>query len=226
MFSKLGLLAGGCVILAIVAVTGWVRKPAPAAAAYYNNPAPATAYNNPAPATVAATPQPQAAGSPQQELDQYGQPAGAAAANSYAQGYDNSGANRYDAAGYGASAYNTSAYNTTGYGTGYVAQNGVCEATPAVLPAYADSHYVRTVHYNTYNTEAVAVPRTYTERYYVERGRVHHRRSLGKSIAIVAGSAGVGAGIGALAGGGRGAGIGALAGGAGGFIYDRLTHNH
>jgi hypothetical protein len=40
----------------------------------------------------------------------------------------------------------------------------------------------------------------------------------------VGGSAGVGAGIGALAGGGKGAGIGALAGGAGGFIYDRLTH--
>jgi hypothetical protein len=40
----------------------------------------------------------------------------------------------------------------------------------------------------------------------------------------VGGSAGVGAAIGALAGGGKGAGIGALAGGGGGFIYDRLTH--
>jgi hypothetical protein len=48
-------------------------------------------------------------------------------------------------------------------------------------------------------------------------------RSTKKSIAIVGGSAGVGAAIGGLAGGGRGAGIGALAGGAGGFIYDRLT---
>ena len=49
-------------------------------------------------------------------------------------------------------------------------------------------------------------------------------RSFGHSAAIVGGSAGVGAAIGALAGGGKGAGIGALAGGGGGFIYDRLTH--
>lgn len=55
---------------------------------------------------------------------------------------------------------------------------------------------------------------------------VHRGRSTKKSVAIVAGSSGVGAAIGALAGGGRGAGIGALAGGGAGFIYDRLTHNH
>jgi outer membrane lipoprotein SlyB len=50
------------------------------------------------------------------------------------------------------------------------------------------------------------------------------RRSTGKSVAIVGGSAAAGAGIGALAGGGKGAGIGAIAGGAAGLIYDRKTH--
>jgi hypothetical protein len=49
------------------------------------------------------------------------------------------------------------------------------------------------------------------------------KRSTGHSAAIVAGSAGAGAAIGALAGGGKGAAIGAIAGGAGGFVYDRAT---
>jgi hypothetical protein len=42
-------------------------------------------------------------------------------------------------------------------------------------------------------------------------------------VAIVAGSAGAGAAIGALAGGGKGAAIGAISGGLGGFIFDRMT---
>ena len=70
-------------------------------------------------------------------------------------------------------------------------------------------------------------PGVVRQRVYVEeRDGHHHHRSTKKSVAIVAGSAAGGAAIGALAGGGKGAGIGALAGGAGGFIYDRLTHNH
>ncbi len=54
---------------------------------------------------------------------------------------------------------------------------------------------------------------------------VRHHRSTGTSVAIVAGSAGTGAAIGALAGGGKGAAIGALTGGTAGFIYDRMTAN-
>ena len=84
-------------------------------------------------------------------------------------------------------------------------------------PSYASRYGVRTVR-----------PRVVVEerpRVYEERRVVRQERSTGKSVAIVAGSAGVGAAIGAIAGGGKGAAIGALAGGGGGFAYDRITHN-
>ncbi|HYO84499.1 MAG TPA: hypothetical protein VES20_24065 [Bryobacteraceae bacterium] len=66
-----------------------------------------------------------------------------------------------------------------------------------------------------------AVRQAVGERRYVTR----RKRSTGKSVAIVAGSAGAGAAIGALAGGGKGAAIGALSGGTAGFVYDRLSRN-
>jgi hypothetical protein len=93
-------------------------------------------------------------------------------------------------------------------------------------PAYAES-YGSDRYAHTYN-HPVRVRRDYVEESTAERSvsyRTHHPRSTKKSVMIVAGSAAAGAGIGALAGGGKGAGIGALAGGGAGFLYDRLTHN-
>jgi hypothetical protein len=51
------------------------------------------------------------------------------------------------------------------------------------------------------------------------------KRSLGKEILIVGGSAGAGAAVGAVAGGKKGAAIGAISGGVAGLIYDIATRN-
>ena len=94
------------------------------------------------------------------------------------------------------------------------------DGTPCVEPVRytANERGVRTVNRtadrSVQSTRARVAPTT-----------ARKKRSTAKSVAIVAGSAGTGAAIGALAGGGKGAGIGALAGGAAGFVYDRLTHN-
>lgn len=61
------------------------------------------------------------------------------------------------------------------------------------------------------------------ERYDYTRRPAVRGRSKVHSAEIIAGTAGVGAVIGALAGGGKGAAIGAIAGGGGGLIYDRAT---
>jgi hypothetical protein len=97
-----------------------------------------------------------------------------------------------------------------------VAGNPCAQPVDAV-PAYATRYNVRTVRPRAVQQAPAPVYRQEAPR---RKGR-----SLGKSAAIVGGSAGVGAAIGALAGGGKGAAIGALAGGGGGFVYDRLTHN-
>jgi len=62
-----------------------------------------------------------------------------------------------------------------------------------------------------------------TRRHHRRRVVVVRRRKFSHSAAIVGGSAAAGAGIGALAGGGKGAIIGGLAGGGAGLLYDRKT---
>jgi hypothetical protein len=68
----------------------------------------------------------------------------------------------------------------------------------------------------------VAGTRYYGQNYY--RGYRGSRHSTRNAILTVAGPAAVGAGIGAIAGGGKGAGVGALIGGGGGALYYLLRN--
>jgi len=92
-------------------------------------------------------------------------------------------------------------------------------------------------HYRVYRSRSVAYYHYRTYRrpvayYYAPRSRVagvtyyHHNHSTRNKILTVLAPAAVGAGIGALAGGGKGAGIGALVGGGGGAAYYLIKHRH
>lgn len=59
-------------------------------------------------------------------------------------------------------------------------------------------------------------------RYYAPSYRGHSTRNL---VLTVAAPAAIGAGIGAIAGGGKGAGVGALVGGGGGALYYLIKHH-
>ena len=108
-----------------------------------------------------------------------------------------------------------------GYAPGYGPYANNCVEPVAVQSAaYAPAN--DQTRYRTYSRPRVVRQYVQQDRDYVVR---RNKRSTGKSVAIVAGSAGAGAAVGALAGGGKGAAIGGLTGGAAGFIYDRLTHN-
>lgn len=100
--------------------------------------------------------------------------------------------------------------------TAYSGSDGYYPSTPR--PVYVRQQPIQPVQY------AGAAP--YREREVYRDGRVYrHGRSKEHSVEIVAGTAAVGAAIGAIAGGGKGAAIGAVSGGGAGFAYDRLTHN-
>ncbi len=72
---------------------------------------------------------------------------------------------------------------------------------------------------------AAAPARTVTTAPAAPRRVVHHKRSWEKEALIIGGSSAAGAGIGAIAGGGKGAGIGAASGGVAGLVYDLATRN-
>lgn len=103
-----------------------------------------------------------------------------------------------------------------------VEQQTLVVAAPEVrVPGYVGPLYNAQGHVVAVSTEkhSAAAPASASQ----QTVAANKGRSTGKSVAIVAGSAGAGAAIGALAGGGKGAAIGAASGGTAGFIYDRMT---
>ncbi len=92
------------------------------------------------------------------------------------------------------------------YGQGY-ANNGA--SSPNYAPAPQPARYSQ--------------PGSYAQTY---SRPTYRRRTRNQEALIVAGSAGAGTAIGAIAGGGKGAAIGALSGGLAGLVYDLATRNH
>ena len=116
---------------------------------------------------------------------------------------------------YESSANASGAANPTTYEDGYRA-------------GYRDGHQDCSTTRNTSSVRRTSYARRYAPRtrvagarYYAETRRGHSTRNM---ILRIAGPAAVGAGIGAIAHGGKGAGIGALIGGGGGALYQLIRH--
>jgi hypothetical protein len=123
------------------------------------------------------------------------------------------------------------------YGTGY--RNNCAPAYGARYRSYRSGYYART--YRTYSYPTyVRTYRTYNSPYYYSSGyrtpyyRVagtrydspyRRRSSRTRALLTIGAPAAIGAGIGALFGGGKGAGIGALLGGGGGAAYYLTRRN-
>src|SRR5262249_51227681 len=99
-----------------------------------------------------------------------------------------------------------------GYRAGYQDGHRDCQSSRTV----ARTTTTRRSSYRSYRTYRGARSGVAGARYYAERRRGHSTRDL---ILTIAAPAAIGAGIGALAGGGKGAGVGALLGGGGGALY-------
>ena len=116
-----------------------------------------------------------------------------------------------------------SPYYGTGYGSGYYTTSYRSYGYPTYVRTYRSYSYpYYATGYRSYRTYSTPYYRVASTRYV---SPYYQRHSRTRAILTVAAPAAIGAGIGALFGGGRGAGIGALLGGGGGAAY-YLSRRH
>jgi hypothetical protein len=124
-----------------------------------------------------------------------------------------------DSAQAGSADSNSSSYNE-GYKAGYRdGQRDCAQSHTGAAGGYATSGYAA----SGYTGRRVSYSRGVAGATYYKETR-HHGHSVRNMILTIAAPAALGAGIGAIAGGGRGAGAGALIGGGGGALYYLLKH--